>query len=325
MAEVHVVLEALLFGNHEAKVAAVEAVIHLTNKQRHKLVDNGAIPPIVSMLHGPPDFKSLEPAIFALLSLAYGSERNKIRIVKSGAIPLLLNLVQSQIHPLLEHAIAALLILSSCSSNKPSMAASGAIEILNETLLDNNSTQVKLDIIVTLHNLSSHIPTFLLSCTASSLIHLINESEKSSKLVEKSMGLLENIVSTSAIALRETALTKIGIQTLVETVEEGSKQCKEYAVEILLMICKSSREIYREMILREGAIPGLLQLSSDGTKRAKGTAKTLLRLLRDSSNGCKSERSKNVVLEEVMGEIDRGEMGGIELGMVEEMIARLTT
>lgn len=75
MAEVHVVLEALLFGNHEAKVAAVEAIIHLTNKQRHKLVDNGAIPPIVSMLHGPPDLKSLEPAIFALLSLAYGSER----------------------------------------------------------------------------------------------------------------------------------------------------------------------------------------------------------------------------------------------------------
>lgn len=205
------------------------------------------------------------------------------------------------------------------------MAASGAIEILNETLLDNNSTQVKLDIIVTLHNLSSHIPTFLLSCTASSLIHLINENEKSSKLVEKSMGLLENIVSNSVIALRDTALTKIGIQTLVETVEEGSNQCKEYAVEILLMICKSSREIYREMILREGAIPGLLQLSIDGTKQAKGTAKMLLRLLRDSSNGCRSERSKNVVLEEVMGEIDRGEMGGIELGMVEEMIARLTT
>ncbi|MFS7970482.1 putative armadillo-like helical protein [Helianthus anomalus] len=322
MAEVQVV-EALLFGDQEAKAAAVEAVTHLTNKQRHKLAENGAIPAIVSMLHAPPDFKSLESTIFALLSLAYGSERNKIRIAKAGAIPQLLNLVQSQIHPLIDHAIAALLILSSCSANKSSMAACGAIEILIQTLHENNSTQAKLDIIVTLHNLSQWIPTILLSCTSSSLIHLVNHSEKSSKLVEKSTGLLENIVSSSEIALQEIASTTFGIRALVETVEEGSKHCKEYAVGILLMICESSRETYRGMILREGAIPGLMQVSIDGTKRAKASAKSLLRLLRDCSSDFRSERSKNVVLEQVMGEIDRGEMRGIEVGMVEEMIARL--
>ncbi|XP_024978712.1 U-box domain-containing protein 3 [Cynara cardunculus var. scolymus] len=321
MAEVEVV-EALLFGDHEAKIAAAEAVIHLTNKQRHKLADNGAIPPIVSMLHAPPDFKSLESAIFALMSLAYGSERNKIRIAKSGAISLLLNLVKSQIHPLIDHVIAALLILSSCSANKSLMAASGAIRVLNESLLENNTTQAKLDIVVTLHNLSTcHqlIPTIVSSSTVSSLIQLINESEKSSKLVEKSMGLLDHIVSSSEIGLKESA---IGIRALVEAVEDGSKTCKEYAVGILLLICESSRERYRGMILREGAIPGLLQLSIDGTHRAKRSAKSLLRLLRDCKKVCRSEMSKNVVLEEVMGEIDRG---GTEVGTVEKMIARLNS
>ncbi|KVH92863.1 Armadillo [Cynara cardunculus var. scolymus] len=262
MAEVEVV-EALLFGDHEAKIAAAEAVIHLTNKQRHKLADNGAIPPIVSMLHAPPDFKSLESAIFALMSLAYGSERFSL------------------------------------------MAASGAIRVLNESLLENNTTQAKLDIVVTLHNLSTcHqlIPTIVSSSTVSSLIQLINESEKSSKLVEKSMGLLDHIVSSSEIGLKESA---IGIRALVEAVEDGSKTCKEYAVGILLLICESSRERYRGMILREGAIPGLLQLSIDGTHRAKRSAKSLLRLLRDCKKVCRSEMSKNVVLEEVMGEIDR--------------------
>ncbi|KAI3768799.1 hypothetical protein L2E82_19633 [Cichorium intybus] len=316
------VVEALLFGDNEAKAAATEAVIHFTNKQRHKLADNGAIPPLVSMLHNTRDFKALESALFALLSLAYGSERNKIRIAKSGAIPLLLNLIQSQIHPLIDHAIAAVLILSSCSSNKPLMAASGAIEILNQILLRNNTTQVKLDIIVTLHNLSPWIPTVLLSSTSISLIHLIHESEKSSKLVEKSICLLEHLSSSSEIALRAIALTEIGIRALVETVEEGSKQSKEYAVGILLMICESSRERYRGMILCEGAIPGLLQASLDGTRRGKGNAKSLLRLLRDCESGCGVERSKNVVLEEVMGEIYRG---GTEVEMVEEMIARLST
>ncbi|KAK1432735.1 hypothetical protein QVD17_09633 [Tagetes erecta] len=322
MAEVRVI-EALLFGDHDAKSAAAEAVTRLTNKQRHKLAENGAIPAIVDMLHAPRDYKTLESAIFALLSLAYGSERNKIRIAKSGAIPLLLNLIQSQIDPLIDHAIAAILILSSCTANKPSMAACGAIEILIETLGENNSTQVKLDIIVTLHNLSQWIPNILLSYTSSTLIQLINQSEKSSKLVEKSLSLLENIVSSSENALREAASTEFAIRVLVETVEEGSKQCKEYAVGILLMVCESCRETYRGMILREGAIPGLLQVSIDGSKRAKTSAKTLLRLLRDRSSGFRSERLKNVVLEEVMGEIDRGEMRGIEVGMVEEMIARL--
>lgn len=74
MAEVNVA-EALLYGDHEAKTAALEAVAHLTNKERHKLADNGLISLIVSMLHNPSHFKSLESAIFALLSLAYGSEK----------------------------------------------------------------------------------------------------------------------------------------------------------------------------------------------------------------------------------------------------------
>lgn len=135
------------------------------------------------------------------------------------------------------------------------------------------------------------------------------------------MCLLEHLSSSSEIALRAISSTEIGIRAVVESVEEGSKQCKEYAVGILLMICESSRERYRGMILCEGAIPGLLQVSLDGTRRAKGSAKSLLRLLRDCESGG-GERLKNVVVEEVMGEIYRG---GTEVGMVEEMIARLTT
>ncbi|KAL4581577.1 hypothetical protein LXL04_006100 [Taraxacum kok-saghyz] len=325
------VAEALLSGDDGAKAAAAEAVTHLTNKQRHKLADFGAIPPLVSMVHNPRDFKSLESALVALLSLAYGNERfvsflrNKIRLAKSGAIPLFINLIQSQIHPLIDDAIAGLLILSSCTSNKPSMATSYTIETLNQTLLHHSTTtQAKLDIIVTLHNLSPYISPSLSSSTSCSLIHLIHESEKSSRLVEKSMFLLEQLSSTSVTALGAISSAEIGIRAVVETIEEGSKQSREYAVGVLLMICESSRERYRGMILCEGAIPGLLQLSLDGTQRARGTAKSLLRLLRDCDGGDGSggERLKNVVLEEVMGEIYRE---GTEVGMLEEMIARLTT
>lgn len=146
------------------------------------------------------------------------------------------------------------------------------------------------------------------------------------------MALLEKILSSSDTALRESTAgsdaTGSGgaLQALVEAVEEGSPQCQEHAVGILLVICRSCRERYRGMILMEGAMAGLLQLSVDGTRRAKEMAKALIMLLRDgSSRVLRNNQRKNEMLERVMGLIDREERGGTELRMVEEMIAQLRT
>ncbi|CAK9161760.1 unnamed protein product [Ilex paraguariensis] len=341
-------VEALLFGDKEAQVLAARELGKSTSKQRHKLAERGVIAPLVSMLHAQ-DYEAIEAALFALLSLAFGSERfinhtqNKIRIAQSEAIPGLLKVLQCQTE-LFDLAIAALLILSSCTANKLAIAASGAIQLLVEILYshypddnyndnDNDnitiSLQAKLDIISTLHNLSTcHqiIPSIVSSATVISLLQLINASEKSSELVEKAMALLEKIVSSSEIALKETAGTEGAIQLLVEAVEEGSPQCQEHAVGILLPICKSCRHRYRGMILREGAMPGLLQLSVDGARRAKEKAKALLQLLRDRS-GCttRGKQSKNALLEQGMRQIDRGERAGETLRLVEGMIAKLRT
>lgn len=110
---------------------------------------------------------------------------------------------------------------------------------------------------------------------------------------------------------------------MVEAVEEGTAACREHAAGVLLMICKTCKERYRGMILREGAMAGLLQLSVDGTWLAKKKAKALLLLLRDCNNGGSS--SRNVALENVMREIDREEMNGTSIELVEEMIAKLRT
>lgn len=249
-------------------------------------------------------------------------------MAKSGAIPPLLNLLQCQNEPLAELAIAALLILSSCKASKLTIAACGAIQILVESLNSNHTNQSKIDIVVTLHNLSTcpHIIPPI------PLLHLIILSDKSSELVEKAMALLEKIVSSSDTALREatadgtTTGSSGAIQALVEAVEEGSPQCQEHAVGILLVICRSCRERYRGMILMEGAMAGLLQLSVDGTHRAKEMAKALIMLLRDgSSRVLRNKQCRNEMLERVMGQIDREERGGTELRMVEEMIAQLRT
>ncbi|CAA3021651.1 U-box domain-containing protein 2-like [Olea europaea var. sylvestris] len=326
-----VVVEALRLSGRDGRIAAAREVAKYNSKQRQRVAEKGVISPLVLML-SEQDYEAIEAALFALLSLAFGSERNKIRIAKSGAIPEILKIIQCQIMPLLDLAAAALLILSSCTQNKLEIAASGAIQLLINLLnlnCDNVSMQAKLDFISTLHNLSTCPQTvgqLARSGCVVSLLQLIYGLEKSSDLVEKIMGLLEEIVSSSDIALKEAAETGGSIPTLVEAMEDGSTQCKEHAVGILLVICQNCRDRYRGIILREGVMPGLLQLSVDGTWRGKEKAKELLLLLRDCSNcGSKSKQSKNVLLEKVMREIDRGERGGTSLKLVEEMIAKLRT
>ncbi|KAL8038732.1 hypothetical protein ABFX02_11G126800 [Erythranthe guttata] len=339
--------EALLYGEREARIMAAREIGNLSTKQKQRLADNGVISPLVSMLHGE-DYDSIEAALFALLNLAFGSERNKRCIAKAGAIAAIVKILIEfkNNESLMEMGLAALLILSSCSMNKPEIASSGAVQLLLE-LLDSEfpigqsiSHQVKFDIISTLHNLSTSpqtIPSILLSDGLITLIQLIYEYDNSSDLVEKAMALLESIVSSSEVALSQVCEVGGVIRMLVEAVEEGTAACREYAAGILVLICRRCRERYRVMILKEGAMPGVMHLSVDGTWRAREKAKALLLLLRDCNNGggggsssssSSTERvqfSKNVALEEVMREIDRGGRSGTCVRMVEEMIAKLRT
>jgi len=247
----------------------------------------------------------------------------------------LLSLFHCQSQTVAELTIATLLTISSCNSNKVAIASSGAIQLLAQFLNStSSSTQFQLDTLATLHNLSTCqeiiTPFVVSSGVIISLLELIHTSEKSSTLVEKAIGLLEHIVTSSKSALCEAASIGGAVRTLVETIEDGSLQSKEHAVGTLLLFCQSSREKFRGMILREGVMPGLLQLSVDGTWRAKNLAKKLLLLLRDCSN-YSSTSNKQInyeVVERIMEEIDDAEgeeLAETTLRLVEEMIAKLST
>ncbi|KAF5961636.1 hypothetical protein HYC85_002845 [Camellia sinensis] len=312
------VVEALLCGDGQRQILAAKRVCKATSKQRHKLAER-VVAPLVMMLHPRQqqqvqDYDTIEAALFALLSLASGSEQNKIHIVKSGAVPALLKLLHCQIESLFNLSTP--------------MTTTTKITTNNNIII---SIQAKLDIIATLHNLSTYhqtIPSIVLSGVVVSLVQLIYGYEKSSELVDKAMALLERIVSSSESALTEAASTGGTIQALVEALEEGSPLCKENAVGILVLICQSCRERYRGIILREGVMPGLLQLSVDGTWRAKEMARALLLLLRDCSShhhgSSRNKQWKNVLLERAMEQIDADERVGTALRLVEETIAKLS-
>ncbi|XP_052178895.1 U-box domain-containing protein 7 [Diospyros lotus] len=284
------VAEKLIDGGDDldAKIQAARAVRKLVRKSfssaktRSKFAAAGVIQPLVSML-AYASLAAREASLLALLNLAARNERNKIKIVTSGAIPHLVELLKSQDSSLRDLATAATLTLSAAEPNKPTIAASGAVPLLVQ-ILSSGSTQGRVDAVTALHNLSvgSDSPTVNLDAKAvSPLINLLKECKKYSKFAEKTTALLEILSKTEEGRLAISS-TGGGILTLVETVEDGSLVSTEHAVGALLTLCQSCRSKYRELILKEGAIPGLLRLTAEGTPEGQERARTLLDLLRDS-------------------------------------------
>lgn len=68
------VIENLFNGEREVQVEAARDLSKLSSKQRQKLAERGVIEPLILMLQSQ-DYDAIEAALFALLSLAFGSER----------------------------------------------------------------------------------------------------------------------------------------------------------------------------------------------------------------------------------------------------------
>ncbi|KAH7372945.1 hypothetical protein KP509_17G030500 [Ceratopteris richardii] len=215
--------------------------------------------------------------------------RNKVKIVKAGAVPILVELMRLENASLRESAAAVILTLSASNANKPLIGSSGATALLVDILLC-GSVQGRVDAVMALYNLSTHHDNLMPILDAGGiapLILLLKECRKASKVAEKTTALLQSLMvfeeARSAIAAEEG-----GVLTLVEVLEEGSLQSREHAVSALLIMCQSSRCKYRQAILQEGVIPGLLELTVQGTVGAKQKAKSLLQLLRDPPRSTRS-------------------------------------
>ncbi|KAG1326715.1 U-box domain-containing protein 14 [Cocos nucifera] len=285
-AQVQELARRLADGDAAARVQAARDIRKLARasaKARSAFAVAAVVQPLVSMLPSP-DPEARESALLALLNLAVRNERNKDKIVKSGAVPHLIELLRSENSSLRELATAAVLTLSASPSNKPTITSSGAVPLLVQILIS-GSIQGKVDAVTALYNLSTCKESLNLALPVEAvkpLLTLLKDSKKYSKFAEKAAALLEIISKTGEGASSISEFDE-GILTLVETIEEGSLLSTEYAVGVLLSLCRSCWVKYRELILNEGAIPGLLLLTVEGTDKAQRRARELLDLLRDNS------------------------------------------
>lgn len=77
MEDLESVVEALMNGSdREAQVEAAIRIGEFSSKQRHQLAERGVISPLISILRSNGGCEeAIEAALFALLALAFGSER----------------------------------------------------------------------------------------------------------------------------------------------------------------------------------------------------------------------------------------------------------
>lgn len=237
--------------------------------------ESGAIPALIPLLLCS-DPVSQEQAATALLNLAL-HERNRPLITNAGAVKSLIHVLKTGTAVSKQNAACALLNLAQFDENKLSIGASGAIPPL-VALLENGSSRGKKDALTTLYKLCSVRLNKQRAVRAGAVRPLVGlVAEKDSGLTEKIMAVLSSL---SGIELgRKAIVEEGGIAALLEVIENGTDKGKEFAVWILLQLCRDNVENIGFVLREWGIPPPLLTLSLTGPSKAKNKAKRLVRYL----------------------------------------------
>lgn len=280
----------------ELQCRAAEEIRFLSkddDEARSYMGANGFIHMLVNFLRSAIDAcnaQAQETGALALFNIAVNNNRNKAAILAAGAVPLLLDLLDSETS---EAAVAVLLMLSSLEDNKASIGASGAISSLIK-LMNSESNQCRQDAINALYNLSTFKgnSSYMVSGGAiSRLSHLLVSAE--GDCTEKCLTILYNLASIEE-GRATIADTEGCIGAIAYLLDTGTPNAQEQAAAALLLLCTNSFE-HSQMVLREGVIPSLVTLSVNGSPRGRDKAHKLLQHFREQRQRDVSSQSSPAV------------------------------
>ncbi|PWA88508.1 Armadillo [Artemisia annua] len=145
--------EGALQGLKEVRELAKE-----DSEARTSFASLGAISPLVVMLDSK-DLDSQISALYALLNLGIGNDRNKAAIVEAGVVHKMLDLIESPSEGSPDQNLSAAIVanflgLSALDSNKLIIGSSGAILFLIKCLIKTNNSLVIQDSLRALYYLS---------------------------------------------------------------------------------------------------------------------------------------------------------------------------
>ncbi|WOL04145.1 hypothetical protein Cni_G12866 [Canna indica] len=229
------------------------------------------------------DEQAQENGAMALFNLAVNNNRNKKKLLASGLIDLLEEMIKnSNMH---EAAAALYLILSCLDDAKFIIGSSQAVSFLVQLLQTSSCRRYcKQDALYTLYNLSTHplnISPLLAAGVINSLYSFLTvpAGSTSNLLAEKALAILTNLAS-SPLGKEEIVSSTGLIGAVAGILDTGEPLEQEQAASCFFLLCDGDNNCC-QMVLQEGVIPALVCMSINGTPRGREKAQKLLKLFRE--------------------------------------------
>ncbi|KAJ0236373.1 U-box domain-containing protein 41 [Hirschfeldia incana] len=220
-------------------------------------------------------------------------KQNKVKIVRSGFVPLLIDVLKSGTTEAQEHVAGALFSLALEDENKMVIGVLGAVEPLLHAVRSSESERTRQDAALVLYHLSfvPCIRTKLVRVGAvATLLFMVRSNESASRILL----VLCNLAASpdGKGAMLEGNAVEILVGKLREGGGEDSEAARENCVAVLLTLCQGNMR-FRGLAREVGAEEVLKEVEESGNGRVKENAAKILQAIRGGS-GVDSAFGENV-------------------------------
>ncbi|KAF5734734.1 U-box domain-containing protein 38-like [Tripterygium wilfordii] len=235
-------------------------------------------------------------ALASLVNLSL-EKPNKVKIVRAGFVPLLIDVLKGGSSEAQEHAAGALFSLALEDDNKMAIGVLGALQPLMHSLRS-DSEPTRQDSALALYHLtliqSNRVKLVKLG-GVSSLLSMVNSGDLGSRILL----ILCNVASCTEG--RSVMLDSNAVAILVGILRDGKAEMeaiKENCVAALFALSQGSFR-FKGLAKDAGAVEVLREIEDRGSERAREKAKRILQMMKGRGDG-EEENKKGLDWEEIM-------------------------
>ncbi|CAN6970392.1 unnamed protein product [Brassica rapa subsp. trilocularis] len=212
-------------------------------------------------------------------------KQNKVKIVRSGFVPLLIDVLKSGTTEAQEHVAGVLFSLALEDENKMVIGVLGAVEPLLHALRSSDSERARQDAALALYHLSlvpSNRTRLVRAGAVATLLSMVRSGESTSRILL----VLCNLAACpdGKGAMLEGNAVAILVGKLREGGGEDSEAARENCVAVLLTLCQGNLR-FRGLASEVGAEEVLKEVEESGNGRVKENAAKILQAMRGGSGG----------------------------------------
>ncbi|KAL0856423.1 hypothetical protein Bca101_061576 [Brassica carinata] len=211
-------------------------------------------------------------------------KQNKVKIVRSGFVPLLIDVLKSGTTEAQEHVAGALFSLALEDENKMVIGVLGAVEPLLHALRSSESERARQDAALALYHLSlipSNRTRLVRGGAVATLLSMVRSDESTSRILL----VLSNLAACPDG--KGAMLEGNAVAILVGKLREGgddSEAARENCLAVLLTLCQGNLR-FRGLASEVGAEEVLKEVEESGNVRVKENAAKILQVMRGGSGG----------------------------------------